>query len=114
MYIWVDGICINQTDFDERAGQVALMPKIYARCKGMIVWLGEHTAEAIDWRQRLKSALSMKMGRTAAFEALLQEPCAEYQDCLTLMAGLTDGYDKAGLHQRAAYRRHCNYTSLVW
>jgi hypothetical protein len=41
-YVWIDAICINQADKDERSQQVALMRNIYIRATGgIIVWLGE-------------------------------------------------------------------------
>ena len=39
--LWIDQICINQGDTDERARQVALMKDIYAQAREIIVWLGE-------------------------------------------------------------------------
>ncbi|TQS36088.1 hypothetical protein Golomagni_03471 [Golovinomyces magnicellulatus] len=39
--LWVDSICINQEDFDERAHQVPLMKEIYPRADKVLVWLGE-------------------------------------------------------------------------
>lgn len=38
--IWVDSICINQADLDERSHQVAQMGEIYSHAYGSIVWLG--------------------------------------------------------------------------
>ena len=38
--IWIDALCINQTDLDERAVQVTRMKDIYARAWHVIVWLG--------------------------------------------------------------------------
>jgi len=38
--IWIDAICINQSDLEERNRQVRLMPYIYARAQMVIVWLG--------------------------------------------------------------------------
>ncbi|KAB8295104.1 hypothetical protein EYC80_007040 [Monilinia laxa] len=40
-HLWVDAVCINQEDFDERNGQVALMSQIYAKADEVIVWLGK-------------------------------------------------------------------------
>ncbi|KAF7889944.1 uncharacterized protein EAF02_002359 [Botrytis sinoallii] len=40
-YLWVDAVCINQEDFDERNAQVALMSQIYAKADEVIVWLGK-------------------------------------------------------------------------
>ncbi|KAM7193814.1 Heterokaryon incompatibility protein (HET) domain containing protein, partial [Rhypophila sp. PSN 637] len=40
-FLWVDAICINQNDLEERSSQVAMMGSIYARAKHTIVWLGK-------------------------------------------------------------------------
>ncbi|KAH0430070.1 hypothetical protein CcaCcLH18_08016 [Colletotrichum camelliae] len=42
--VWVDGICIDQSNTEERSTQVAMMAKIYNRAKRVVVWLGEHYA----------------------------------------------------------------------
>lgn len=39
--LWVDQICINQDDFEERSQQVSLMSSIYSLAKRVIIWLGE-------------------------------------------------------------------------
>jgi hypothetical protein len=39
--LWVDQLCINQWDIDEKATQVALMRDIYQNCTHCILWLGE-------------------------------------------------------------------------
>ncbi|KAK0707273.1 heterokaryon incompatibility protein-domain-containing protein, partial [Lasiosphaeris hirsuta] len=39
--LWIDAICINQTDLDEKSQQVAFMPSIYRKCTRVLVWLGE-------------------------------------------------------------------------
>lgn len=38
--IWVDAICINQYDTEERNHQVTLMKKIYTQCTTDLAWLG--------------------------------------------------------------------------
>lgn len=38
--IWVDAICIDQSNVDERASQVSMMSQIYRRAKSVLVWLG--------------------------------------------------------------------------
>ncbi|EON66397.1 hypothetical protein W97_05494 [Coniosporium apollinis CBS 100218] len=40
-YIWIDALCICQTDLAERASQVGFMTEIYSRCGRVIVWLSE-------------------------------------------------------------------------
>lgn len=39
--LWVDALCINQTDNEERTNQVQLMGRIYQSSKGVIVYLGD-------------------------------------------------------------------------
>lgn len=38
--LWIDQICINQSDDDEKGAQVALMGEIYAGAGRTVVWLG--------------------------------------------------------------------------
>lgn len=38
--IWIDAICINQEDNDEKGQQVQSMAEIYAKATRVIVWLG--------------------------------------------------------------------------
>jgi hypothetical protein len=40
LVIWIDAICINQDDMQERESQVALMRDIYTEAKGVWAWLG--------------------------------------------------------------------------
>lgn len=40
LHIWIDAICINQEDFEERAEQVKLMDEVYRKAAHTIVWLG--------------------------------------------------------------------------
>ena len=41
VYLWIDQICINQNDLQEKAQQVHLMSKIYQRAWSTLAWLGE-------------------------------------------------------------------------
>lgn len=39
--LWIDALCINQTDLDERSQQVQLMRNIYTTCEQTVIWIGE-------------------------------------------------------------------------
>ncbi|KAK0717950.1 heterokaryon incompatibility protein-domain-containing protein [Lasiosphaeria miniovina] len=39
--LWVDAICINQTDDKEKESQIGYMAEIYSKASRVIVWLGE-------------------------------------------------------------------------
>jgi hypothetical protein len=41
--LWVDAICINQEDDDERSAQVRMMDRVFARASRVIVDLGDET-----------------------------------------------------------------------
>ncbi|GAB7341198.1 hypothetical protein MBLNU457_7486t1 [Dothideomycetes sp. NU457] len=43
-YIWIDAICINQTDAQEKGLQVRLMAHIYGTAQTVVAWLGK-----ADW-----------------------------------------------------------------
>ncbi|KAL8747764.1 MAG: hypothetical protein Q9190_000422 [Brigantiaea leucoxantha] len=46
--LWVDAVCINQEDLDERSRQVLLMRDIYAQAEQVVAWLGEEDPSDID------------------------------------------------------------------
>jgi hypothetical protein len=39
-HLWIDQLCINQADNEERSAQVSLMSEIYKKAARVIVWLG--------------------------------------------------------------------------
>lgn len=40
-YLWIDALCIDQTNVSEKSHQVQLMGDIYKRAARVLVWLGE-------------------------------------------------------------------------
>ena len=44
--LWVDALCINQEDNQERGHQVQLMKLIYSRAKSVIAWIGKSSADS--------------------------------------------------------------------
>lgn len=59
-FLWVDALCINQGDVEERNAQVSLMHQIYSEAQTCLVWLGEHDA--------------FSMGALSAMRALAKIP----------------------------------------
>jgi hypothetical protein len=59
MWIWIDQLCINQGDIEERGRQVSMMGEIYSGAFWTLVWLGAedgHTTTAIQAVQKLSDA----------------------------------------------------------
>lgn len=55
--LWVDAICINQNDIEEKSVQVSLMGDIYASATRTTVWLGEKSSQsdvAMDFIRSLR------------------------------------------------------------
>ncbi|KAN0121899.1 HET domain containing protein [Hyaloscypha variabilis] len=53
-WIWIDAICINQKDDEEKADQIPLMEKIYSRAQHVLVYLGEATRETGEALEQLE------------------------------------------------------------
>ena len=92
--LWIDRICINQDDIEERASQVQLMHAIYRRCRQALVWLGmdeSHTEEAFECARFIHKN---GFGRGTPLEslALFRSPAVSFADLrnyLGLLAKLT-------------------------
>jgi Heterokaryon incompatibility protein (HET) len=52
-FLWIDAICINQTDDSERSQQVQSMAKIYEDAKCVLVWLGLGDPDTLAAFERL-------------------------------------------------------------
>ena len=83
--LWIDAICINQADLEERASQVSIMEHIYRNCSLCLVWLGEANAKtqqllvAIDC---ILDHLYDQLAQTTANFSVLPEPNSRYEDVL--------------------------------
>lgn len=51
--VWIDALCINQQDKDERAKQVRLMGHIYSCAESVAIWLGPEADESAKAMQLL-------------------------------------------------------------
>ena len=97
-YLWVDAICINQVDSNERSAQVAIMGEIYASAHAVFVWLGkgdDQTQRAVHLIEKMGKALEEfwepetspftkpgvqppKFGDSRVFEAFAMEPFTNF------------------------------------
>jgi hypothetical protein len=57
--VWIDAICINQTDNDEKGAQVRRMQDIYQHAQQVCVWLGELTEGGIVGVKSIQGNLTM-------------------------------------------------------
>ena len=61
-YFWVDALCINQDDIQERNHQVSLMRRIYFQARTVCIWLEHYCEEDLE---RIRTVPSTLRWRTA-------------------------------------------------
>ena len=79
--LWIDAICIDQTDVKEKERQIPLMAEIYANARCVLVWLGEaeddgdRALEAISLARESSLDLLQEQSIQESILKLLQRPC---------------------------------------
>ncbi|KAH0545316.1 hypothetical protein FGG08_000615 [Glutinoglossum americanum] len=79
-YLWIDAICINQGDVQERIDQVSIMRSIYEQARQTLIWLGEGDA-----------GMDLAMDAIFAIAAFVQEKTNVYPLQFFTGAGLVFG-----------------------
>lgn len=65
---WIDSICINQEDPDERASQVSMMSDIYQMAEKVIIWLGAlEESTPLAW-SLMKKLVSLPQNEIASID----------------------------------------------
>jgi hypothetical protein len=74
--IWIDAICINQSDEVERTSQVKKMREIYCGAWGVISWLGKNNgpADVKDAFDLLQTLASLPEDQQDLTKLLIQQP----------------------------------------
>jgi hypothetical protein len=102
--LWIDAICINQHDLEERASQVALMQFVYAQATRVIVWLGRDddlTGTAINAIERLYNFIPQNGSLLERFNWATSEQKVPQGQRLTGLEGVA----LARFFQRAWFKR---------
>ncbi len=86
--LWVDSICIDQADIDERNHQVRMMGTIYAKAARVVIWLGKGSIQDqqafrslqelhnIAWQQKQRTSSAHISWRKAKGERVLKRVIA--------------------------------------
>ncbi|XDG01820.1 hypothetical protein ABKA04_001435 [Annulohypoxylon sp. FPYF3050] len=74
--LWIDAICINQQDIEERSREVRKMKKIYEECQVVLYWLGvaETDARYVTINGELDGSVAMVF---AEFGMVYDQVCAQ-------------------------------------
>jgi hypothetical protein len=113
--LWIDAICIDQNNIEERSAQVSMMGEIYKFARQVSVWLGpgnEHSQAAIDF---VKTSGSSSRSFASNFSANSTE-AAQTQMILDLIR--RDYWQRAWIIQEVFQARtvkiHCGFDKLSW
>ncbi|RYP49403.1 hypothetical protein DL769_011073 [Monosporascus sp. CRB-8-3] len=118
--LWVDAVCINQQDLDERRHQVTMMRDIYSSAERVIIWLGEEDDEmdVFDYLPLLATQ-SHRQGIDAKQDQHLVDLMGR---CSGFFSGLTDRrpwFSRVWIIQELAMARQdplvvCGRKSVSW
>ncbi|KAH7075067.1 heterokaryon incompatibility protein-domain-containing protein [Paraphoma chrysanthemicola] len=64
--IWIDALCIDQSNLEERGHQVRQMSSIYAGAENVIVWLGSATSDTDVFFQHMQVLEKEAIGHACA------------------------------------------------
>lgn len=119
--LWVDAICINQADLDERNQQVAIMRDIYATAERVIIWLGEddeYTSNGVfDKIQKVQELqLLAQADELAGTRLQLMHECADFYFTL---ADVRPWFSRVWILQELALAKNdplvvCGQRSVSW
>lgn len=107
LQLWIDAICINQSDAQERTSQVTLMSDIYHAAEAVIVWLGTEDEDA-------KCAVELQERFAPAISRLLDQDRVE--DLIGYPFNAIEFYEKFGIRQTSLEEWKCyaNFHRRAW
>ena len=109
--IWVDAICINQFENDEKTFQVGMMRRIYSRANSVYVYLGEQSAESLS-----KPPFSRHEEQRIIEELNSQKPLSKRAEHETVLRDIIDRpwFSRTWVIQESSVNSHvtCIYGSL--
>jgi hypothetical protein len=84
--VWIDALCINQEDDEEKASQVSLMGKVYSHAEQVLLWLGSSAPETetafrfmeskqtLSWPEDWENDLNPDLSGLNSIFSLLERP----------------------------------------
>ena len=102
--VWIDGVCINQDDVDERNGQVRLMRTIYESASCTHIWLGESADN---------STVAIRMLKDLAREWKHLEEAHNAEEIFQLPSTQLHQWDKEGRDSVSSFL-HRPWFTRIW
>lgn len=107
LQLWIDAICINQSDVRERNSQVTLMGDIYHAAEAVIVWLGTEDEDA-------RCAVELQERFAPTIRRLLDQD--RFEDLIGYPFNAIEFYEKFGIRQTLLEEWKCyaNFHRRAW
>ncbi|KPM41988.1 hypothetical protein AK830_g4599 [Neonectria ditissima] len=98
--LWIDAICIDQTNIQERNHQVQLMKRIFSGASSVIVWLGGAEGDVGSALQMMQDSMSSEYGDDAfntlnTFQKVLNALSNVFKYSENLLKGLTKLFNRS-------------------
>ncbi|SPO06826.1 uncharacterized protein DNG_09520 [Cephalotrichum gorgonifer] len=104
--IWIDAICINQSDLDEKGIQVRMMNTIYSRASFVIGWLGPEDSHTEDGVRALNTlAAHLPQFQKSSIEPFSGSGANHYSDAGIPPISRSEWDGLASIYQRQWFRR---------
>ncbi|KAI1132606.1 heterokaryon incompatibility protein-domain-containing protein [Nemania abortiva] len=118
-HLWVDAICINQDDVQEKNNQVPLMGKLYANASAVLSWLGTPDSKQLDKALQIIHDIAPVIGATpdGPGDGRSDELTRAGFEWLNSTLGPSTGFDARRMSpkwQPLAFLRDSPYWGRVW
>jgi hypothetical protein len=102
-WIWIDRLCINQEDINERSEQVRCMGKIYSQAIRTIVWVGPDLKQCSSAWRLIEQIYCICMSENPQAKYLADIPLRIYSDQNHTDSGLPPWTDELWEHLRGLF-----------
>ena len=112
-FFWIDALCINQKDDDEKGSQIPEMYKIYTQAKNGCIWLGIHDDKSAIAMDFIKDCLDFER-----FEQLVHDTRSSEKWAALSALMRRPWFSRRWIVQEIALARqatlHCGHSEVEW
>jgi hypothetical protein len=112
--IWIDAVCIDQSNLEERSSQVKMMHLIYKNADAVLIWLGPQDKVAMQAVTAMDKLLKAPKLATKTLRLSEKDRSTAYQAAMRLPIHEFDWYCIVSLLQRRWFRRAWVIQEVAW